>query len=215
MAHALLWSGGKDSALALARARSAGLEVSRLINFYDAASGRVRFHALGRELVAAQSVALGLQLVAIGSAWAEMEERLVAELEGLRAEGFEGVVVGDIHLGDVRAWYETRVRRAGLDHVEPLWGEPPARLLAEFVAAGGRAVVTCVDREALDRSWLGRELDQSFLDEIVAAGVDPCGENGEYHTFCYGGPGFRSAVAWAAGERREDGRFSQLDLTLA
>lgn len=215
MAYALLWSGGKDSSLALARARSAGLEVTRLVNFYDAESGRVRFHALRRELVSAQADALGLELVAIGCAWAEMEGRLLEVLARLRIEGFEGVVLGDIHLADVRAWYETRVRAAGLDHVEPLWGEPPARLLAEFVAAGGRAVVTCVDRAELDGSWLGRELDGSFLDSIAAAGVDPCGENGEYHTFCFGGPGFSAPIVWVAGERREDDRFSQLDVALA
>lgn len=103
-------------------------------------------------------------------------------------------------------------RAAGLEHVVPLWGEPPAALLAEFVAIGGRAVVTCVETAKLDASWLGRVIDERFVRDIAATGIDPCGENGEYHSFAYSGPFFASAVPWGAGERRDDGRFAQLDL---
>ena len=174
-----MWSGGKDSALALHRATAAGLDVTRLINFYDATSGRVRFHATRADMIQAQAIAAGIELRAVGSSWPEMEARLSEELATLSGEGFAGVVFGDIHLAEVRAWYEERVVAAGLEHVEPIWGEPPAQLVREFVEAGGRAVVTCVDLSRLDPSWLGRIIDEEFLDAIRATSADPCGENGE------------------------------------
>ena len=207
-----MWSGGKDSALALHRARAAGIEVSRLINFYDAATGRVRFHATRVEMLQAQATAAGLELHAIGTSWPAMEGRLADELAQLRSEGFAGVVLGDIHLADVRAWYEDRVTAAGLEHVEPIWGEPPANLVREFVESGGRAVVTCVDLTRLDPSWLGRTVDERFVEEIAASGVDPCGENGEYHSFAFQGPVFAHAVGWQPGQVRSEARFSQLDV---
>jgi len=211
--YALMWSGGKDSALALQRAGAANLEVARLINFYDAATGRVRFHATRVEMLEAQARALGIDLVAIATSWPEMEDRLVSELAALGSAGFSGVVLGDIHLADVRAWYEERVLAAGLQHVEPLWAENPAHLIKEFVTAGGRAVVTCVELSRLDVSWLGRVIDERFVEEIIAIRVDPCGENGEYHSFAFDGPMFARPVSWHAGEVRSEGGFSQLDLT--
>jgi uncharacterized protein (TIGR00290 family) len=129
-----------------------------------------------------------------------MEARLRAELAALARDGFEGVVLGDIHLADVRAWYEERVTAAGLAHVEPLWNEPPAALLGEFVERGGRAVLTCVDTERLDGSWLGREIDAGFVRDVQAATIDACGENGEYHSFVFDGPGFREPIRFTQGE---------------
>jgi uncharacterized protein (TIGR00290 family) len=210
--YALLWSGGKDSALVLHRAPLSGLDVKRLINFYEAATGRVRFHATAVAMIEAQAAAIGIELTAIGTSWPEMEARLVDELTAIRSEGFTGVVLGDIHLADVRAWYEQRVRAAGLEHVEPIWGEPPANLLREFVDTGGRAVVACVDLTRLDASWLGRIIDHRFLDDIAATGVDPCGENGEYHSFAFAGPAFGRQLDWRPGETRSDSRFTQLDV---
>ena len=141
-----------------------------------------------------------------------MEANLQAQLLSLRDDGFKGVIFGDIHLADVRAWYEERVTAAGLQHVEPLWGEPPERLLAEFVSSGGRAVVTCVELAMLDESWLGRVIDDRFASQIGSTGVDPCGENGEYHSFAFAGPVFSKPVSWTIGERRLDSGFAQLDL---
>ena len=207
-----MWSGGKDSALALQRATAGGLEISRLINFFDAATGRVRFHATRVDMIRAQAMATGIELRAIGTSWPAMEARLCAELAALREEGFAGVVLGDIHLAEVRKWYEDRVRAAGLNHEEPLWGESPSRLVREFVEAGGRAVITCVDLGRLDESWLGRIIDESFLDEIGATGIDPCGENGEYHSFAFRGRVFDRQVNWRPGERRSESGFSQLDV---
>lgn len=207
-----MWSGGKDSAMALDRARRKGLEVTLLLSFYDSATARVRFHGTPIELLQAQAAAIGIGWRGIASTWAEMDARFQHELSLVRAEGFTGVVLGDIHLADVRAWYEERVATAGLQHVEPLWGESPTHLLREFVLGGGRAVVTFVDLAKLDESWLGRAIDPTFAAEIENAGVDACGENGEYHSFAFDGPVFNRAVDWAAGERHVDSNVAQLDL---
>lgn len=210
-----MWSGGKDSALALMRARANGLDVAQLLNIYDPESDRVRFHATRRELIQAQADAIGIELRQLGVAWAGYEPAFRSMLDTLRDEGFRGVVFGDIHLADVRAWYEDRVRAAGLEHVEPIWGEPPGRLVAEFVASGSRAVITCCERPKLGDEWLGRLIDERFLDEIGATGIDPAGENGEYHSFTFAGPLFREPLRWRPGARRAEGAFVQLDIELA
>ena len=210
--YALMWSGGKDSALALQRATAAGLQVTRLVNIHDAATRRVRFHATRVEMIQAQADAARIELRAIGSSWPDLEARLVAELGALRSEGFAGVVFGDIHLADVRAWFQDRVEAAGLEHVEPIWGEDPDGLLSELVGGGGRAVITCIDLGRLDSSWLGRIIDESFVAEITSTGVDPCGENGEYHSFAFQGPVFARRVNWKPGEKRSEAGFSQLDV---
>jgi len=163
-------------------------------------------------MIRAQAIAAGIELRAIGTSWPAMEERLCQELATLRREGFAGVVLGDIHLAEVRAWYEERVRSEGLEHAEPLWGESSAQLVREFVDAGGRAVVTCIDMSRLNASWLGRIIDEAFIDEIGDTGVDPCGENGEYHSFAFRGPAFTRPVNWRRGETRSASGFSQLDL---
>ena len=210
--YALMWSGGKDSALALQRATGAGMQVARLINIHDAATHRVRFHATRVEMIQAQAQAAGIELRAIACSWPDLEARLAAEFAALRSEGFAGVVFGDIHLADVRAWFEARVKAAGLEHIEPIWGEEPLHLVGEFVHAGGRAVITCVDSSRLDSSWLGRIIDKVFVEEIASTQADPCGENGEYHSFAFQGPVFAHRVSWKLGETRSEAGFSQLDL---
>ena len=207
-----MWSGGKDSALALQRATAAGMHVTRLINFHDAATHRVRFHATRVNMIQAQADAAGIELRAIGTSWPEMEARLDAELAALSSEGFAGVVFGDIHLADVRAWYEDRVKAAGLEHVEPIWGEEPIQLVREFVESGGRAVITCVDLSRLDFTWLGRIIDERFLVDIALTQSDACGENGEFHTFAFQGPMFTHPVTWRQGEMHSESGFSQLDM---
>lgn len=208
-----MWSGGKDSALALDRAKRAGIDIARLISFYDSSTRRVRFHATRVEMLQSQSALAGISLHAIPTSWPQMDATLRQELATLRQDGFTGVVFGNIHLADVRAWYEDRVVAAGLAHVEPIWGEPPERLLDEFVSSGGRAVTTCIEIAKLDEGWLGRVIDESFALDIAATGIDACGENGEYHSFAFAGPAFKKPVVWTAGERRFDSGFAQLDLT--
>ena len=210
--YAVMWSGGKDSALAADRARRNGLDIACLLNFYDRESGRVRFHATRAELVAEQAAAAGIAIRQYATSWSDFEPVFRGALEALVRDGVAGVVFGDIHLADVRAWYEERVRTAGLEHVEPLWGEPPRDLLDEFVTTGGRAVITCCETAKIDESWLGRIVDEHFARDIQNIPIDPCGENGEYHSFAFAGPLFARPVRWSAGETRSDGRFAQLDL---
>ena len=207
-----MWSGGKDSALAADRAQRGGLEIACLLNFYDRGSGRVRFHATRAELVAAQASATGIAIRQYATDWPDFEPAFCGALDALVRDRISAVVFGDIHLADVRAWYEDRVHGAGLEHIEPLWGDSPLELLAEFVGSGGRAVITCCETAVLDESWLGRIIDERFARDIQKVPIDACGENGEYHTFAFEGPLFIRPVRWSAGETRFDGRFAQLDL---
>lgn len=210
-----MWSGGKDSALALHRARQAGLEVAELLTFYDVHTRRVRFHATRESVMQEQAMATGIDTWhGLATSWPEMEARFRTELAAMRKRRLRGVVFGDIHLHEVRSWYEQRVQAAGLEHVEPLWGERPGQLLNEFVEMGGRAVVTCIDLATLDQSWLGRSVDRRFVEEVAALGIDPCGENGEFHTFAFDGPMFLRPLRWNRGDTRTDAGFSQLDVIL-
>ena len=209
-----MWSGGKDSALALLRCRARGKAVTRLVNLYDPDSGRVRFHATRHEVIAAQARAIGIELRQLAVPWERYEEMFGAMLDELRRDGFAGVVFGDIHLADVRAWFEERVRARGLDHVEPIWGEDPVALVTEFVASGSRAVITCVEKAKLGDRWLGRVIDEDFVREIAGELIDPAGENGEYHSFAYAGPLFATPLAIRTGARRDDERFAQVDVEL-
>jgi uncharacterized protein (TIGR00290 family) len=194
--YALSWSGGKDSTLALDRARRQGLDVRYLFNIYEGSSGRVRFHGVRRECIAAQAVALGLSLVQRHTHPDDFEAVFLSALDELKERGVEGIVFGNIHLADVRAWYEERTTGRGFRHVEPLWGEPPGALVRELVRRGHRARIVSIDLKQGRREWLGRDLDDALLAEIEGVpGVDPCGEKGEYHSFAFGGPLFAQPLA--------------------
>lgn len=219
--YAVSFSGGKDSMLALDRATRAGLRVERLVTLYDEASERVRFHAVPVAVMRAQAEALGLSLSLYPTTPASFEAMFLSALDTLRAEGIGGIIFGNIHLADVRAWYEERVRAAGLEHVEPLWGEPPERLVREVVARGYRAIITCVDETAADPSWLGQALSDELIAAFTRRPIDPCGEHGEYHTLVTDGPLFssplvvRSGAAHFSGDPQIPHRFRQLDVQLA
>jgi diphthamide synthase (EF-2-diphthine--ammonia ligase) len=134
-------SGGKDATLALERARRSGLNVRLLVSLYDGASRRVRFHNVRKELIADQAAALGLELVAIPTPPDAYEPVFNDTMVRLRERGIETVVFGNVQLADVRQWYERRVRAAGLEHVEPLWGAPSVEVAWEVVERGYRALV--------------------------------------------------------------------------
>ena len=212
-AYALAWSGGKDSTLALDRARQQGLDVRYLLNIYEGSSGRVRFHGVRRELIEGQAKALGLGLVQRHTHPDDFEKAFLAALDELRSLEVTGIVFGNIHLADVRAWYEERTHARGFRHVEPLWGEPPAALVAEFVRRGHRARIVSVDLKQGRREWLGREIDDVFLRSLEESPqVDPCGERGEYHSFAFDGPLFtRPIVVREAGTLEMEGH-ALLDL---
>jgi uncharacterized protein (TIGR00290 family) len=206
-------SGGKDGTLALDRSLRRGLDVRVLANIYEGSTGRVRFHGIRHELIERQARALGLELVTAHTGPEDFEPVFLSTLDDLRARGCTGIVFGNIHLADVRAWYEERVRGAGLDHVEPLWGEPPIELVHEVVERGYRALVVSVDLRQGASAFLGRELDADLLTEIaVADNLDPCGERGEYHTLVFDGPGFREPVAFTRGRAVEIDGHRFIDL---
>jgi uncharacterized protein (TIGR00290 family) len=191
MKYALFWSGGKDSLLALDRARRFGLDVRALANIYEANTGRVRFHGVRKEMIAAQAEALGLELLQGHTHPRNFEQTFQSLLVTLKASGFGGIAFGNIHLADIRAWYEERTRALGFEHVEPLWGCEPASLLREFIVRGHLARIVSVNLACGRREWLGRDFTGAFADELERTpGVDACGERGEYHSFAYGGPLF-------------------------
>lgn len=214
IAYALATGGGKDAALALHRARAEGLDVTHAFNVYEGNTGRVRFHGTRRELVAAQAAALDLELVSAHTHPRDFDDVFRDVLESLTKGGLGGVVFGNVHLDDVRAWYQERTTAAGLKHVEPLWGADPAELVQDVVAVGYRAIVVSVDLERGRPEWLGRELSLALIREIEKTGSDPCGEHGEYHTFVWDGPEFRRPVPVVRGDEVEMEGHRLLDLTL-
>jgi diphthine-ammonia ligase len=203
MTAALFTSGGKDSTLALDRASRQGLEVTLLANIYEGSSNRVRFHGTPASLLEAQARALGLPLLQDHTHPDDFATTFHRVLTVLRNRGVKTVLFGNIHLADVRAWYEERTRAFGFDHVEPLWKDPPGRLVREFVERGYRSMICSVDLKLGKREWLGREFDAALIGEIEAHGADACGEKGEYHSFAFAGPLFRAPLAARPGRRVE------------
>jgi uncharacterized protein (TIGR00290 family) len=202
---AMFWSGGKDSAMALDRVlRQGDYEVACLVTTINPEFGRVSMHGVREALVEAQAEAAGLRLQRMSVASAGSNEVYVAALRGvladLRAEGVEAVIFGDIFLADLRAWRENFLAEIGIDGVFPLWGEDTRALAEDFVARGFKAVICCADDARLDERAVGRTLDAAFFASLPA-GLDPCGENGEYHSFVYAGPVFQQPIRWRPGER--------------
>jgi uncharacterized protein (TIGR00290 family) len=210
------WSGGKDSALALHEIRRSGAyEVAALLTTITEGTECVGMHRVRRELIARQTEALGVPLREIRippfPSNEVYEARMRSVLEEYRAQGVRTVGFGDLFLADIRDYRETSLGRLGMHGLYPIWQRDTAALAREFVDLGFRAVLVCIDLRALDRSFCGRALDHSLLDELPTT-VDPCGENGEFHTFVFDGPGFASAVAFTAGSLREESPFAFRDL---
>jgi uncharacterized protein (TIGR00290 family) len=212
----LSWSSGKDSTLALAFAREdPTLEVVGLLTTVNEAADRVAMHAVRRDLLERQAAALGLPLHVVGLPWPcsneEYERRMGAAVEAARDEGVTAMVFGDLFLTDIRAYREQALAGTGIEPVFPLWGRPTAELGREMLARGIRAVLTCVDPGQLDGAFAGRPYDEALLADLPA-GVDPCGENGEFHTFVHDGPGFRAPIEVRAGEIVERDGFVFADV---
>lgn len=216
MPYALMTSGGKDSTLALDRAKRGGMEIGYLVNIYEGSTGRVRFHGVRHALIRRQAEAMGIELLTAHTTPDDFEAVFGGILESLVARDVEGVVFGNVHLADVRAWYEERVRGAGLEHIEPLWGEPAVELAWEVVERGYRALIVSVDLKSAAAKFIGREFDSDLVTEITTIDdLDPCGERGEYHTFVFDGPEFRSAVAFTTGDRVDMDGHRFIDLVPA
>jgi uncharacterized protein (TIGR00290 family) len=212
----LSWSSGKDSAWSLHVLRSGGhAEVTALFTTVNAAFDRVAMHAVRRELLEAQARAAGLPLYAIAIPHpcpnADYERIMGAFVARARAEGIAAMAFGDLFLADIRAYRERQLADTGIAPLFPLWGRDTPALAREMIDGGLKAHVTCVDPLRLDRGFTGRRFDQAFLADLPA-GVDPCGENGEFHTFVCAGPMFSAPIAVHPGDIIERGGFVFADL---
>jgi uncharacterized protein (TIGR00290 family) len=215
---AVSWSGGKDSALTLWTLRRQGREPEALITTVTEGFGRISMHGVRRDLLARQADALGMPLVEVVIPPACVNELYEARM----AEAFaspplsdvEEVVFGDLFLEDVRAYREQRLAAGGKRGVFPLWGCDTSKLAREFIAAGFKANIVCLDPQVLDPSLAGRAYDERLLAELPAE-VDPCGENGEFHTFVHEGPIFAEPIACETGEVVERDGFVFCDLAPA
>ena len=213
------WSSGKDSAFALHEARrSEEIEVVGILTTLTENYGRVSMHGVREEILDRQAQALDLPCrkvrIPAGCVNADYERAMGEAVEAARAEGIERVIFGDLFLEDVRAYRERMLEGTGIAPVFPLWGRPTAALAEEMVAAGVEARIVCLDPRKLPASFAGRAFDRSLLAELPGA-VDPCGENGEFHTCVTGGPMFRKSLAAQTGETvvRDGFVFTDLRLT--
>lgn len=202
----LSWSGGKDCCLALHTLIGQGVEVTRLITTVPHEYGRTFGHGERVELIQAQAGALGIPLSLIPTTLSGYTEDYVAALGKYKeTDQADTIAYGDLYLDEHRLWGEETAARAGLEPLYPLWTgkEEAAAALARFLQSGYRAVVIRVRDDVLSPEWLGREVDQAFLEEIVRLeGVCPMGEHGEYHTLVYDGPLFRQRIQYMSGEIR-------------
>lgn len=198
------WSSGKDSAAALAVARrDKHLDVRGLLVTVNAAANRVAMHAVRRDLLEAQADRLGLALhvVEIPSLCPSdvYAARMGAAVASARVSGIKHILFGDLFLEDVRAYREANLAATGIDARFPLWGRPTESLAHEIIAQGIKAVLTCVDPKVLPARFCGRAFDEDLLADLPDH-VDPCGENGEFHTFVWDAPGFSTPIDITTGD---------------
>src|SRR5262245_29034925 len=185
------WSSGKDSAWALhLLRRQEQYEIAGLITTINSAFDRVAMHSTRRALVEMQAAAAGLPLTAIPLPWpcsnAEYERIMKGVCEQAVAQGVTAIAFGDLFLVDIRAYRERQLKETGLEPLFPLWQMPTTELAREMIAAGLRARLVCVDPAKLAAEFVGRDFDERLLVELPP-GIDPCGENGEFHSFVYAG----------------------------
>ncbi len=213
------WSGGKDSAWALhLLSQQPDITVAGLLTTFNQASDRVAMHAVRRNLIEAQAEAVGAPLWHIPLPWpcsnADYEKLMSDAMRQAVSCGITGVVFGDLFLTDIRKYRERQLEGTGLQPLFPVWGMPTRELALEMIGSGLRARLTCVDPRALSKDFAGREFDQALLNDLPPS-VDPCGENGEFHSFVYDGPMFRHPIPILSGEVVERDGFVFADLLAA
>jgi uncharacterized protein (TIGR00290 family) len=211
------WSGGKDCALALYELLRAGdFEIVALLTTITEDYDKVSMHGIRTALIDLQGKALGIPVekvhLANDAANKEYEERLTKTLTRYKEQGVKSFAFGDLYLDEVRKYREKNLARIAMEAVFPLWGRDTNLIAQQFINSAFKAVVTCVDSKALDRTFIGRSIDKQFLSELPAS-VDCCGENGEYHSFVYDGPIFNQRISHQTGQVvLRDNRFYYLDL---
>ena len=199
------WSSGKDAALALYYLQTKlHCPVDLLLTTVNRHHGRVSMHGLRNELLEKQIRNIGIDSTVIElpeePSMAEYERILLDKINFLKAEGFNQCAFGDIFLRDLREYREKQLAPYDIKAIFPLWNRPTRDLISEFLDLEFKAIIICVDAQLLGKEFTGQIIDQSLIDSLPA-GVDPCGENGEFHTFCFDGPIFKKAVHFTIGEK--------------
>jgi uncharacterized protein (TIGR00290 family) len=212
----LSWSSGKDSAWTLHLLRQQpNIQIAALLTTFNSQANRVAMHAVRRALVEMQAERAGIPLWAVELPWPcsnlEYEDRMRAACQRATAEGITAVAFGDLFLQDVRDYRVRQLQGSGLEPLFPVWQIPTQELSQEMIAAGVKAKITCVDPGKLAKSFVGQDYDSRWL-ETLPAGIDPCGENGEFHTFVYDAPVFSSPLAVRTGEVVERDGFVFADV---
>lgn len=210
------WSSGKDSAWMLhVLNQDPTVEIGGLLTTMNEEFDRVAMHAVRRQLLEEQARAAGVPLLTVPLPWpcsnAEYEARMRAAIGEAVAQGFTHVAFGDLFLEDVRRYREEKLAGSGLEPLFPIWGIPTDQLAAQMIDGGLRAVLTCVNPKHLDQSFAGRQFDHALLADLPA-GVDPCGERGEFHSFAYDGPMFNHAIAVSLGQIVDRDGFTFADV---
>lgn len=194
-----LWSGGKDSSFALYKAQRNGVLVSRLITLLDENGSGSRSHGLTRHNLQAQAKSLGLEIRFAPTSRGTLA-RVFDELVGdAVSHGCEFGIFGDIYVWEHRAWIEERAAQLGFTPLFPLWGANALKLCEELLELKFKALIVAVKKGSLGSDWLGKTLDRKTMDELLETDIDPCGENGEYHTFVYDGPIFDNCISFTCG----------------
>lgn len=214
----LSWSSGKDSAWSLYLLRKQNdCEVVGLLTTFNQEANRVAMHAVRRSLVEAQTKAAGIPLWDVDLPWpcsnAEYENIMKATCKTAVRARIECIAFGDLFLADIRAYREKQLENSGLQPIFPVWGMPTRELAHSMIESGVRAKLTCVDPKFLEAEFVGREFDEQLLSDLPPQ-IDPCGENGEFHTFVYAGPMFRHDLLVEVGEIVSRDGFVFADLSL-
>lgn len=200
----LNWSGGKDSTLSLYKIQQAqNYQIESLFTTISAELRRITMHGVRESLLQQQAAALGLPLTTLelpASSSMELYNQLMQEqMLAFVAAGVDASIFGDLHLADLKAYREMQLATVGLKGVFPIWQQPVGETIAEFIALGFKAIVVCVNARYLSQDFVGRVIDADFVKDLPA-GVDLCGEYGEFHSFVYDGPNFEQAVLFELGE---------------
>lgn len=198
------WSGGKDSALALYHTlRNPDFKVRKLLTSINSETDRISMHGVRLSLLQKQAELIGLPLSLLSLpgeiSMADYDKLMSDKMDQIKSEGITTSIFGDIFLEDLKNYREQRLSEVGLKGYFPLWKRDTVELVHEFIDLGFRTIVVSVDGSKLDKSFVGREIDQSFLDDLPP-GIDPCGENGEFHSFVFDGPIFNKPVPFRRGE---------------
>ncbi len=215
----LSWSSGKDSAWSLHLLRQhLDCDVVGLLTTFNQAANRVAMHAVRRSLVEAQAEAVGIPLWHVDLPWpcsnADYECIMQKACEEAIQKGIDHIAFGDLFLTEIRSYREKQLENSGLQPLFPVWGFPTRELAHAMIKSGIRAKLTCVDPRLLAPEFVGREFDEQLLSDLPPE-VDPCGENGEFHTFVYAGPMFQRPLPVELGEIVEREGFVFADLQLS